>query len=188
MIAAIPAAQPATTPVPTPEPGFNLPKVWKRGQVGIGLGTGFSPLAFGERHVATEFGRGRLGLGTTQGYDLYYESPVDAIRAAAYLSAGQQGAITLDHANFIGNELRTVDVLEDGSSQVPNARPVPYHFEELADTVRGRRELEKTLKFDGIQYLVDGRFMAIGERDGNVKIVNTFEWLQAQDTARTKRG
>jgi hypothetical protein len=157
-----------------------MPKVWKRGQVGLGIGTGWTQLAFGAERIGTEFGRGRLGLGTTQGYDLYYEDYLDAIRAASYLSAGQQGAITLDHANFIGSELRTVDVIEDGQSQVVNPRTVPYHFEELAATQRGRHELEKSLKLDREQFLIDGRFIAVADLDGGVQVHETLAWLDSQ--------
>lgn len=160
-------------------PAWNWPNVWKRDQVGIGLGTAWTPLEHGTPVVGTEFGRGRLELVATQGYDLFYEATEDAIRAASYLSAGQQGAITIDHANFIGAKLRTVDVRGDGHGQHPNSRPVPYQFEQLAATATGRRELETTLKLDRNHYLVDGRWIAIADAAGGVKILEALKYVDS---------
>lgn len=179
MLIASPAVAPPA-PAPVSAPGAEqVPPVWRRGQSGIGVGSKWTPLEVGPQPIGTEFGRGRLGLAATQGYDLYYEDQFDAMLAASYLSAGQQGAITIDRGNFIGTELRTVDVVSDGRQQVPNKRPVQYHFEELAATAAGRRQIESNLKLDNSTVVIDGAYIAVADFDGSVQVHEALAYIKA---------
>ena len=157
-----------------------MPIVQKRG---AGILTGrWVPLMFGISRVGTEFARGKLELVATSSNEVYYQSSLDAIRAASMLSEGSlQGAIVLDHANFIGTELRTVDV--DNRFSV-NQRPVQYHFEDLAATARGRRELEHALKLELGRVLVDGRYVAVADEDGGVQVMETATYLATHGPAK----
>lgn len=171
-------AQPAAAPRALPSP---FDKVVKRETVGTVTGTWLGAPAVGVQ-VATEFGRGHMGrsidIVMTQRNELFYEAPDHAVRAAAILSSGTfLGAVALSSANFVGTELRKLGIEHAMGS---GGAPVHYEFESLAQTAKGRRQLEQTLKL-GLEdwAVVDGHWTAVRQDEaGNVRMVATRDYVR----------
>ena len=166
---------------------ISRPNVVPRDATGTVTGS-WTTRSAGER-IGTEFGRGHMGraieLVSTGASELYYQAPDHAVRAAALLSSGTfLGAISLNSANFVGVELRsigTTGLMGTGGS------PAPYEFESLAQTRAGRDQLERTLKLGlGDWAVVDGDWAAVRQDEaGNVRVIATKDYVRELQGGRS---